>query len=189
MIPKIRRLSLDDFALVIIGLGAAVFYYYFEKNMATGQDSAVFLTMGIIMMISLCTQLLVNSINRSNNALAEANETSEIKVKERTAELRESEMKYRTIFENTGAATVILEKDMTISLANAEFASISGYAREEIENRKYDRNEIKGILQMILKHLRKHKPTIRHQTDLRKALNMLSKASYLHAQIGFVQCK
>ncbi len=136
MPQKKRRPLLDKFALVIIGLGAAVFYYYFEKNMATGQNMAVFITMGIILVISLCTQLLINSINRSRNALTEANETLEIKVKERTAELRESEMKYRTIFENTGAATVILENDMTISLANSEFVNISGYEKKEIEYRK-----------------------------------------------------
>jgi diguanylate cyclase (GGDEF)-like protein/PAS domain S-box-containing protein len=136
MTPKKRRLPVDEFALIIIGTGAAVFYYYFEKTLAAGQNIAVFITMGIILMISLGTQLLINSINRSKHALTEANETLEIKVKERTAELRESEMKYRTIFENTGAATVILENDMTISLANSEFVSISGYEKDKIENKK-----------------------------------------------------
>ncbi len=136
MTPTKRRLPLDEFALIIIGLGAAAFYYYFEKNMAAGQNMAVFITMGIILLISLCTQLLINSINRSKHALTEANETLEIKVKERTAELRDSEMKYRTIFENTGAATVILENDMTISLANSEFVSISGFEKNKIENKK-----------------------------------------------------
>ncbi len=50
--------------------------------------------------------------------------------------LRESESKYRIIFENTGAATVIVEEDKTISLANAEFVKLTGYEREEIEGRK-----------------------------------------------------
>jgi PAS domain-containing protein len=45
-------------------------------------------------------------------------------------------MKYRTIFENTGAATIIVENDMTISLANSEFVNISGFGKIEIENRK-----------------------------------------------------
>jgi diguanylate cyclase (GGDEF)-like protein/PAS domain S-box-containing protein len=80
--------------------------------------------------------LLVNNINRSKEALREANETLEIKVRERTAELRESEMKYRTIFENTGTATVIAEEDTTISLANSEFANIAGYEKNEIEHLK-----------------------------------------------------
>ena len=136
MSVKRRQFPLDNVALIIIGTGAALFYYYFEKNMAAGQNLTVFITMGIIVLISLCTQLLINSINRSKKALTVAIETLEMKVKERTAELRESEMKYRTIFENTGAATVILEQDMTISLANSEFVSFSGYEKSEIENTK-----------------------------------------------------
>ncbi|UCG06712.1 MAG: EAL domain-containing protein [Desulfobacterales bacterium] len=135
MFRKKRGLSLDEVGLLIIGSGAAVFYYYFEKTMTAGQNLAVFITMGIILLISLCTQLLINSINRSKHALAEANENLEIKVKERTAELRESEIKYRTIFENTGTATVIIENDMTISLANSEFVSISGFKKTEVENK------------------------------------------------------
>jgi diguanylate cyclase (GGDEF)-like protein/PAS domain S-box-containing protein len=136
MSDKKRQFPLDEVALIIIGTGAAVFYYYFEKNMAAGQNLTVFITMGIILLISLCTQLLINSINKSKRALTVANETLEVKVKERTAELRESEMRYRTIFENTGAATVIVENDMTISLANSECVGISAYEKNEIENKK-----------------------------------------------------
>ena len=51
-------------------------------------------------------------------------------------ELVESENRYRTIFENTGAATVLLEENTIISLANAEFVRLSGYTREEIEGKK-----------------------------------------------------
>jgi PAS domain S-box-containing protein len=50
--------------------------------------------------------------------------------------LRESESRYRAIFENTGAATVILEENTIISIANAEFEKLTGYTRDEIENKK-----------------------------------------------------
>jgi len=50
--------------------------------------------------------------------------------------LRESEDKYRTIFETTGTATVIIEEDTTISLANKEFEKLSGYSKEEVEGKK-----------------------------------------------------
>lgn len=54
-----------------------------------------------------------------------------------TAEaLKESEKKYRTIFENTGTATVLIEGDTTISLANGGFEKLSGYGRFEIENKR-----------------------------------------------------
>ncbi|MDD1682044.1 MAG: PAS domain S-box protein, partial [Methanoregula sp.] len=50
--------------------------------------------------------------------------------------LRESEQKYRTVFETTGTATVLIENDGIISLANSEFERLSGYPKDEIENRK-----------------------------------------------------
>ncbi|MCP4344292.1 MAG: PAS domain S-box protein [Desulfobacterales bacterium] len=49
--------------------------------------------------------------------------------------LRESEEKYRTVFENTGTGTIIIEEDMTISLANSEFERITGYTKAEAEGR------------------------------------------------------
>jgi PAS domain S-box-containing protein len=49
--------------------------------------------------------------------------------------LKESEAHYRAIFEHTGTATIIVEEDTTISLANAEFEKLSGYSREELEGK------------------------------------------------------
>ncbi len=50
--------------------------------------------------------------------------------------LRESEERYRTVFETTGAATIIIEEDETISLSNSTFEELSGYSKEEIEGKK-----------------------------------------------------
>jgi len=49
--------------------------------------------------------------------------------------LAESEEKYRAIFENTGTATVILEENTVISMANTQFEKLSGYSKDEIENK------------------------------------------------------
>ncbi|GAF77060.1 unnamed protein product, partial [marine sediment metagenome] len=49
--------------------------------------------------------------------------------------LQESEARYRSVFENTGTATVIVEEDMTISTANTEYEKLSGYSREELEGK------------------------------------------------------
>jgi diguanylate cyclase (GGDEF)-like protein/PAS domain S-box-containing protein len=136
MNKKKRSINLDNMGLIIIGTGVSFFYYYFEKTIFSSPSLTILITVGIIILISLFTQLLINNINKSKEALREANETLELKVRERTAELRESEMKYRTIFENTGAATIIVENDMTISLANSEFVNISGFNKNEIENIK-----------------------------------------------------
>lgn len=55
------------------------------------------------------------------------------KAQERIAQ---SELRYRTIFENTGSATILIEEDMTISLANQEFERITGVPKKETEGKK-----------------------------------------------------
>jgi PAS domain S-box-containing protein len=67
----------------------------------------------------------------------------EEKIRERTLELmereealRESERKYRTIFENTGTAMLIIDENRIISLVNTEFEKLTGYSKEETENKK-----------------------------------------------------
>ncbi len=55
-------------------------------------------------------------------------------------QLKESEEKYRTLFEHTGTALLIVEDDRTISLANSEFEKISGYSKEEIEGKMKSEN-------------------------------------------------
>ncbi len=50
-------------------------------------------------------------------------------------QLRHSEAKYRTIFETTGTALMVVEADNTISLVNSEFERLSGRTKAEIEGR------------------------------------------------------
>jgi|GEM_PF-803633 len=50
--------------------------------------------------------------------------------------LKKSEDYYKTIFENTGTATLIVEEDTTISLVNTECEKLSGYSKGEIEYKK-----------------------------------------------------
>ena len=50
--------------------------------------------------------------------------------------LRESQQKYRTIFEKTGTAIMILEEDTTISMINSECEELIGYSKKEVEGKK-----------------------------------------------------
>jgi len=50
--------------------------------------------------------------------------------------LRDSEQRYRSVFENTGTATVIIEEDEIISMLNTEFEKLSGYSEEEVVGKK-----------------------------------------------------
>jgi PAS domain S-box-containing protein len=82
-------------------------------------------------------------------------------------DLRESENRYRTIFENTGTATVLVEENTIISIANAEFVRLSGYPREETEGKKrWTEFVVKEDLERMLAQHRlrreKHETALRH---------------------------
>jgi len=49
--------------------------------------------------------------------------------------LRASEERYRTIFENTATANMILAEDTTILMANDNFAGLSGFTKKELEGK------------------------------------------------------
>ncbi|MCD6328728.1 PAS domain S-box protein, partial [bacterium] len=49
--------------------------------------------------------------------------------------LRESEARYRAIFENTSAATIIVEDDMLLFMVNTGFEELSGYSKNELEGK------------------------------------------------------
>ena len=81
--------------------------------------------------------------------------------------VRESDVKYRTVFENTGTAMIIFEDDGTISLANAEAERISGYSRPEIEGRKKwtDFIPAEDVERMLaLQRLRRSQPDVAPRT-------------------------
>lgn len=54
-----------------------------------------------------------------------------------TKALQASENYYKTIFENTGAATMIIEEDMTIVMVNEEYERLLGYAKEDLIGMKW----------------------------------------------------
>ncbi len=58
--------------------------------------------------------------------------------------IKESEDLYRTIFETTGNATIIVEQDMAISMVNMECEKLFGYSKEEIVGIKKWDNFIVG---------------------------------------------
>lgn len=93
---------------------------------------------------------------RTERALQQAHDNLEHMVEKRTAELslknrqltaaldqhrktekalRESEITYRTIFETTASATMIIDEDATLLLVNSEFENLTGYAKEQIEGK------------------------------------------------------
>jgi len=53
----------------------------------------------------------------------------------RSADLSAAENRYRDIFRHSGAPSIIVDQDFTISMANPKFEELTGYRIEEIERR------------------------------------------------------
>jgi PAS domain S-box-containing protein len=66
--------------------------------------------------------------------------------------LRQSEERYRTVFENTGTAMCILEEDKTISMINRRFEELSGYFQEEVEGKKWTEFVTKDYLERMQRY-------------------------------------
>ncbi|MGZ7044651.1 MAG: histidine kinase dimerization/phosphoacceptor domain -containing protein, partial [Methanobacterium sp.] len=58
--------------------------------------------------------------------------------------LKKSEERYRAIFENTGTAMIIIGENMEIKLVNSTFEQITGFQKDETENKK-------NLLDLVLK--------------------------------------
>jgi len=74
--------------------------------------------------------------DRNNKVVGAIQSLRDITERKRAEDiLRESEDRYRTIFETTGSTMLMVEEDMTITLANTEFEKKYGYTKEELENK------------------------------------------------------
>lgn len=83
----------------------------------------------VILMSDITEQKRIEEKIRSYAlALEEARDSLEKKVEDRTTKMRESESKYRTLFEHMGTAMWISEEDTRISLVNKEMEALSGYS-------------------------------------------------------------
>lgn len=67
---------------------------------------------------------------------------------------------YKAIFESTGTATLIVEEDTTISMANRECFDLTGYSAEELVGRKWvDFVQEESLGKMLLYHNRRRLST------------------------------
>ena len=78
---------------------------------------------------------MAQNLEKSRERLEDYNQNLEETVRWRTEALAASEARYRAFFESTGTAMAIIEEDGVISLVNAEFEKMFGYARAEVEGR------------------------------------------------------
>lgn len=92
----------------------------------------------------------------------------ETKQKRMAEELSETQLIYRTVFESTGTAMMVIEEDMTVSLVNAEFERMTGYGKSEVE----------GSRKWLALVSQEDRDRMRNYHDLRKTDPHLAPKSY-----------
>jgi PAS domain S-box-containing protein len=115
---------------LIVALVLAAFLI-FSDLLVKAQEGGIddYLRAGMFVMVSFIVGQLREHIFKAERESKRAyNECQEAE-----QALRESEEKYRTIFETTGTATMIVEENRVISMVSSEFEKIFGYPRDEIE--------------------------------------------------------
>ncbi|MFA5038681.1 MAG: PAS domain S-box protein [Candidatus Omnitrophota bacterium] len=85
--------------------------------------------------------------------------------------LQRSENLYRTLFENTGTAMLVVDFEMNILMINKEFERISGYSKREVEGRmKWDSfiwpQDLKSM-RLVNEQLKKNPETARRNYEFR----------------------
>lgn len=118
--PDSKKSICQDLALVKEGKGGILKEY--RLNTVDGE--------------SIWVEAIGNKVNYNGGTADLVTFRDVTKRKQAEAAAQEAAKKYQTIFESTGTTMVIIEEDMTISLANEEAGKITGYSREEIEGKK-----------------------------------------------------
>ncbi|MCD6584736.1 MAG: diguanylate cyclase [Desulfobacteraceae bacterium] len=58
------------------------------------------------------------------------------KLRQAASRLTQSQKRYQNLFENTGTATILVEKNMRISMANSKFCELTGFSKNKITGKK-----------------------------------------------------
>jgi two-component system, cell cycle sensor histidine kinase and response regulator CckA len=89
---------------------------------------------GVSILAEDCGVLLVSGAPAAYRTIGTIRDVSQRKEMERT--MKESERRYRAIFENAGTVLLFAEEDTTISLVNKEFERVTGYSRGDLEGKR-----------------------------------------------------
>ena len=103
--------------------------------------------------------------------------------------LKESENLYRTIFETTGTAIAIDDADTTILLANIEYATLTGYSKEELEGKKSWTEFVeKGDMDNILRYhrLRRTDHDVAPRNYEFRLIDRQGNVKYIHATVSLI---
>ncbi len=121
-------------SIIIIGAIAAILvYYYLDKILLYRLDQITSSIIGIRKSDDLNRRIPVLGNDELADLAISVNEMLSSLYKS-NLELEKSEESYRTIFENTGTAMLLVDKNLNIVLANSEFEHIFGLERKNLMN-------------------------------------------------------
>ncbi|EKD37095.1 MAG: hypothetical protein ACD_75C01259G0001, partial [uncultured bacterium] len=80
-------------------------------------------------------QAVITEAGRGENTFCIGTFRDITELRERERSLRESELRYRDLFENIGIATIMIEADTILAMVNHETELLSGYSKEEMERK------------------------------------------------------
>lgn len=142
-----ERASLYDLQHGEVGKG------YWARAMLWIDD--VFL--GLVNIDTLLSGKPITSRDRDILALFAATLSALYSRKRAEMALRESDALYRTLFATTGAATMVLDEDLTLILVNDETVKLLGYDRDHLQGRRHLQDFVVGDqcvdLPVYFKHL------------------------------------
>jgi PAS domain S-box-containing protein len=95
-------------------------------------------------------------------------------IKQQTVRLKLSENLYKAVFENSGTAIILADKDTTISLVNQNFEKLTGLSKGQVEGKmSWKEFFLETDLELLLEyyHMRESKET---QTPLVKELKFVT---------------
>ena len=133
----VRQLKKDKSSIYYQSLSRWIGVESKQKNLiwiyAGGAGAAGLTLLFMILNMILRTQVRkrTRELNAKNQALVHEIERR----KKVESALQKNEREYRSVFENTGTATFIIEEDMTISKVNEKAANMIGYQKKEIEGK------------------------------------------------------
>ncbi|AHW59594.1 PAS domain S-box-containing protein [Draconibacterium orientale] len=109
--------------------------------------------------------------------------------KQAEKKLKDSEAKYKAIFESSGTATLIVDSDMAILMANTECLNATGYAPAELIGRKWtDYVAPESLEEMLKKHeLRRKNPELVSPKYEVKLLNKTGEKRDVVLKINMIQ--
>ena len=119
--------------VALLGVLISYILIIWAHNIFNSNSNILEVGIGILIFLVVVRQII--SIKENRNLYLDAQKEIKIR-KEISKSLKKSETNYKTIFDNTGTATIIIDESQEISLANAEFEKLSGYSKEELNNGK-----------------------------------------------------